>query len=93
MEEGWDHLGIIHFEFLKHNETLNAHLYVRQLQREHKNSVQKYCAFNTKNVVPHDNARLHTARKTQGKNRARFVCSTRANHLHLILHQTIITFF
>lgn len=31
----WDHRDIINLEFLRHNETLNVHLYIQQLQRVH----------------------------------------------------------
>ena len=33
----WDHRGIIHFEFLNHNQTLSANLHPQNLQRVHEN--------------------------------------------------------
>ena len=33
----WDNHSIIHFEFLNHNQTLNADLYSQQLQYVHEN--------------------------------------------------------
>ena len=61
----WNHCGIIHFEFLNHNHTLNADLYSQQLQRVHENLKKKKSPtfINRRNVMLlHDNKRQHSAR-------------------------------
>lgn len=50
-----DHQGIIHLVFLKHNETLNAYLYIKQLQCVHRYLAKKQSALIKKKNVYHDN--------------------------------------
>ena len=38
----WDHHGIIHFEFLNHNQTLNKDLYQQHM---HENHLRKHLAL------------------------------------------------
>jgi len=62
----WDVAGIIHYELLPPNQTVDADLYYAQLQRVHEKIRERrpYLA-NRKNVVfLHDNARPHTSGKT-----------------------------
>ena len=59
----WDHHDIIHFAFLKQNQTFNADLYTQQLQCKYENLQRKHPTFIIRrNVVLTYNARLHSAR-------------------------------
>ena len=66
---GWNHHGIIHFEFLYHNQTLNADLYFKQLQHMYENFQRKCLALiKRRNIVLlFDNASSNSARITQEK--------------------------
>ena len=65
----WERHGIIHFEFLNFNQTLNTDLYYQQTDRMHKNLQRKHPAlFSKRNIVLlHDNARLNSARISKEK--------------------------
>lgn len=65
----WDCQGIIHFEFLPPNATINAQIYCQQLERLNQALRKKRPALvNRKRVMFHqDNARPHTARITSQK--------------------------
>lgn len=58
-----DSQGIVHLEFLKLYETLNAHLYVQHLQHVYKGLIEKRPALvNQKNVILlHENSKPHSA--------------------------------
>lgn len=62
----WGINGIVHWELLNDNQTINAELYAQQLERLGQNI--RPALTNRKGVVlQHDNARPHTARLTQEK--------------------------
>ena len=64
----WGYECIIHFEFLNHNQTLNADFYSQQLQRVHKNLRKCRPLVSGRNVVLHnDNALPHSVRITLKK--------------------------
>ncbi|XP_035720880.1 histone-lysine N-methyltransferase SETMAR-like [Vespa mandarinia] len=65
----WGIRGIVHFEVLKHGQTVSADLYYEQLDRVNQSLIEKYLAIvNRKSVIlQHDNARPHCARRTLEK--------------------------
>jgi len=65
----WYIRGIIHFEFLPRNQTINADIYCQQFERLRTALLEKRPALvNRKGVLIHnDNARPHTARGTCAK--------------------------
>ena len=65
----WDHWTIIHFEFLNHNQILNADFYCQQLQHVRESHLRKHTSLvGRRNVMHlHDNAWLHSAKITQEK--------------------------
>lgn len=65
----WNFKGIIHFELLPTNQTINSDFYCQQLERLYHVLRQKEPALvNRKGVIlQHDNARPHTARITSEK--------------------------
>lgn len=83
--------GIIHLQFLKGNETVNAHLYVQQLEYVHKCLVVK-----SKNIfLPHNNARATTEIITQEKLRNLIgqLYPPLPCRIYLTMNEAIITFF
>ena len=60
----WDIKGIIHFELLEENQTINSGLYIEQLTRLEEALNQKRPALvNRKGLIlHHDNARPHVAK-------------------------------
>ena len=61
----WDWEEIIHFELLERNQTVNAELYVQQMERL-KMAIQEKRSNRQHNVLlMHDNARLHVANMTK----------------------------
>ena len=61
----WDMKGIIYYEFLKANETVNASLYSQQLMRMNQALLRKRPnngKGNRKVILLHDNARPHVAK-------------------------------
>lgn len=65
----WSIRGIVHFEVLKPEQTVNADLYCEQLDRVNQSLIEKCPAIvNRKGVIlQHDNARPHCARRTLEK--------------------------
>lgn len=65
----WDMKGIIYYELLQPNQTINAEKYCEQLQKLNSELVKKRPELiNRKGVVfHHDNARPHSAMMTQHK--------------------------
>lgn len=65
----WSKVGVIHQEFLKPGETIDAKLYSSQLSRVQKALIIKQPALTNRNKVVflQDNARPHTAILTQKK--------------------------
>lgn len=65
----WDLKGILYYEFLNHNTTINAEIYAHQLQRVQEALRQKRPALvNRKGVILlDDNARPHVAKMTRHK--------------------------
>lgn len=63
----WHRQVIIHLEFLKCKEKLNAHLYIYQMQRGHRCLIEDHPDFVNSKNISHDKARTHTARITQEK--------------------------
>ena len=65
----WDMRGVIHFELLGRNQTINTDLYCQQLQRVHEKLVQtRPHLINRKGVLFHqDNARPHVSRASLAK--------------------------
>ncbi|XP_014785013.1 histone-lysine N-methyltransferase SETMAR-like [Octopus bimaculoides] len=63
----WDIKGVIHYELLDNNQTINANLYCEQLRRLKTVLSQKRASLvNRKSVIfHHDNARPHTTRLTK----------------------------
>lgn len=60
---GWE--GIIHYELLPRNQTVNAELYVQQLHRLNAAIRQKHPDRQHGVILQHDNARPHIARMTK----------------------------
>lgn len=65
----WNIYGIVHYEFLKTGETITADIYCDQLVRLSEAIGKKHAALvNRRGVMlQHDNAKPHTAKKTQEK--------------------------
>lgn len=65
----WDMYGVIHYELLEPNQTINAKVYSEQLSRLNSELIKKRPRLvNIKKVLfHHDNARPHTARTTLQK--------------------------
>lgn len=65
----WDSKGVVYFEFLPRNKTINSIVYCRQLDSLNEAIIQKRPEFvNTKTVVlQHDNAKPHTSVMTRKK--------------------------
>lgn len=65
----WDRSGIIYYELLKYGETVNTERYCNQLEKLNEAVKEKRPVLaNRKGIVfLHDNARPHTAIKTQKK--------------------------
>lgn len=61
----WNMDGIVHFELLERNKTINAQLYIEQLQRLHVELERKYPNRHNDVILQHDNARPHTANLTK----------------------------
>jgi len=61
--------GVIHYELIPNNRTIDADLYCAQLGRMYANLSRKYPSLvNGKQVLlQQDNAKLHTARRTKEK--------------------------
>ena len=66
---GWDWKGIVHYELLSFNQTINSELYYEQLQRLLQAIGRKRPELiNRRGVVfHHDNARSHTSLMTRQK--------------------------
>lgn len=61
----WDSEGIVYYELLKPNETVNAERYKQQLERLNENLMRKRPAIASnrrKVILLHDNARPHVAK-------------------------------
>lgn len=65
----WDHKGILYFELMPQNQTINSNVYVEQLEKLKDAIEEKRPALsNRKGVVfHHDNARPHTSLVTRQK--------------------------
>lgn len=65
----WNFKGILHFELLPNNQTINSNFYCEQLDRLYQILMQKEPALiNRKGVImQHDNARPHIAQITSEK--------------------------
>ena len=65
----WDWKGIVHYELLSSNQTINSELYCEQLQRLQQAIKRKRPELiNRRGVVfHHDNARPHTSLMTRQK--------------------------
>ncbi|EYC00226.1 hypothetical protein Y032_0117g680 [Ancylostoma ceylanicum] len=65
----WNSAGILHYEFLKTGETIDADNYCRQLDKMHENLARASPAVvNRKGpILLHDNARPHVSQKTSQK--------------------------
>ena len=61
----WDWEGIIHYELLERNQTVNAELYVQQLHRLNEAIQQKRPNRRNGVLLQHDNARPHIANMTK----------------------------
>ena len=61
----WDWQGIIHYEILKRNQTVNAQLYVQQLKRLNEEIQRKRPDRSFGIILQHDNARPHVANVTK----------------------------
>ncbi|XP_029653867.1 histone-lysine N-methyltransferase SETMAR-like [Octopus sinensis] len=63
----WDIKGVIHYEMLDNNQTINANLYCEQLRHLETVLSQKQASLvNRKGVTSHhDNVRPHTAQLTK----------------------------
>ena len=65
----WDFKGVVYFELLPRNQTINSNVYCRQLDSLNESIIQKRPELvNRKGVVlHHDNARPHTSLITRQK--------------------------
>lgn len=65
----WDIRGIIHYELMNPNQTINSEIYCQQLTRLHQELVKKRPSLvNRKQIVfHHDNAKPHISKVTQQK--------------------------
>uniref|UniRef100_A0A914HQ22 Transposase n=1 Tax=Globodera rostochiensis TaxID=31243 RepID=A0A914HQ22_GLORO len=61
----WDVHGVVHYELLGRNETVNAELYCQQLRRLNQAIQQKRPNRTYGVILQHDNARPHTANMTK----------------------------
>lgn len=64
----WDQLGVIYFELLKPNETINGDRYRLQLMRLNRALKEKRSQYEERHekvILLHDNARPHTAKVVQ----------------------------
>ena len=57
----WDYMGIIHYEMLEKNKTVDSKLYAEQLSRLNEAIQLKRPDRKGKVILQHDNARPHTA--------------------------------
>ena len=62
----WNFEGVIHWEFVPNERTVDADLYSQQLERVHEIFRRRYPALANRNrvLLQQDNARPHTVRKT-----------------------------
>lgn len=65
----WDYKGVVYFEILPNNQTINANIYCQQLMKLEKAIKEKrFDLTNRKEIVfHHDNVRLRTCSVTRGK--------------------------
>ena len=65
----WDFQGIIHFELLENNETVDSNLYSLQLENLNQSLIRKRPKFKKrkKPVLLHDNAKPHISKIVQEK--------------------------
>lgn len=65
----WCRKGVIHYEFLKKGETINAEKYVQVIDRFHKKLKEMWPALTNRKgpLLLHDNARPHTSKITTTK--------------------------
>ena len=65
----WNFEGVIHFELVSNDRTINSELYCAQLDRMYAEVGKKFSALiNRKHVLlQQDNAKPHTARQTKKK--------------------------
>ena len=63
----WDFEGIVYFELLPRNQTINSKVYCRQLMKLDKEIIEKRPELATRRgIISHqDNARLHTSLDTR----------------------------
>ena len=61
----WDWEGIIHYELLERNQTVNAELYVQQMERLEMAVQEKRPNRQLNVLLMHDNARTHFANMTK----------------------------
>ncbi|WKY05876.1 hypothetical protein Q1695_006243 [Nippostrongylus brasiliensis] len=60
----WDWQGVIYYELLKKNHSVNSDIYVQQMEHLHS-AIQQKRRNRNHGVLLHDNARPHTARRTK----------------------------
>jgi [histone H3]-lysine36 N-dimethyltransferase SETMAR len=65
----WDCVGIINFEVLEPGQTITSDLYCKQLERLNQALMEKRPGLISigEVILQHDNARAHSAKKTQQK--------------------------
>jgi len=63
----WNWKGIVHWEMLEKNVTINKELYIAQLHRVNEAIKQKRCDRKGKTILLHDNARPHVAQTVKEK--------------------------
>ena len=61
----WDQSGVVYYQFLPKNETINAELYCQQLQRLKEAIERERTSLNNQVLLLHDNARPHVAKMTK----------------------------